>query len=85
MAVVYRVVRQKFAGRPLESARSRYPVQSRTSHSALVEILIHMLRVPYDDLPAYRLFTLGLRLNSQRLVAAADLSLYWQEPTYHWS
>jgi RES domain-containing protein len=42
-----------------------------------------MPQVPYDELPAYRLFSLELPQDSQRVVDAVGLPPYWQENTYH--
>jgi len=95
MAIVYRVVRQKYADRPLDvtgiwlnGGRWNSPgvgILYTAEHPALtlVEILVHMPQVPYDELPAYRLFSLELPQNSQRVVDTASLPPYWQENTYH--
>ena len=95
MAIVYRVVRQKYADRPLDvtgtwlnGGRWNPPgigILYTAEHPALalVEILVHMPQVPYDELPAYRLFSLELPQDSQRVVDAVALPPYWQENTYH--
>ena len=95
MAIVYRVVRQKYADRPLDvtgtwlnGGRWNPPgvgILYTAEHPALalVEILVHMPQVPYDELPAYRLFSLELPQDSQRIVDAVRLPPYWQENTYH--
>lgn len=95
MAIVYRVVRQKYSDRPLDvtgtwlnGGRWNPPgvgILYTAEHPALalVEILVHMPQVPYDELPAYRLFSLELPQDSQRVVDAVDLPPYWQENTYH--
>ncbi len=97
MAIVYRVVRQKYAAHPLDvtgtwlnGGRWNPPgvgILYTAEHPALalVEILVHMPQVPYDELPTYRLFSLELPSESQRLLAAAQLPPYWQENTYHQS
>ena len=95
MAIVYRVVRQKYADRPLDvvgtwlnGGRWNPPgvgILYTAEHPALalVEILVHMPQVPYDELPAYRLFSLELPYDSQRVVDAVGLPPYWQENTYN--
>lgn len=97
MAIVYRVVRQKYAAHPLDvtgtwlnGGRWNPPgvgILYTAEHPALalVEILVHMPQVPYDELPAYRLFSLELPPDSQRLLDAAQLPSYWQANTYHQS
>ena len=95
MTIVYRVVRQKYADRPLDvtgtwlnGGRWNPPgvgILYTAEHPALalVEILVHMPQVPYDELPAYRLFSLELPQDSQRVVDAVVLPPYWQENTYN--
>lgn len=95
MAIVYRVVRQKYADRPLDvtgtwlnGGRWNPPgvgILYTAEHPALalVEILAHMPQVPYDELPAYRLLSLELPLDSQRVLDAAQLPSYWGENTYN--
>jgi RES domain-containing protein len=95
MAIVYRVVRQKYTDRPMDvtgtwlnGGRWNPPgvgILYTTEHPALalVEILVHMPQVPYDELPAYRLFSLELPQDSQRVVDAVGLPPYWQENTYN--
>ncbi|MBD2705334.1 RES family NAD+ phosphorylase [Spirosoma sp. BT702] len=94
MAIVYRVVRQKYADRPLDitgtwlnGGRWNPPgvgILYTAEHPALalVEILVHMPQVAYDELPAYRLFSLEISDASQRILQAADLPSYCQENTY---
>jgi len=95
MAIVYRVVRQKYADRPLDvtgtwlnGGRWNPPgvgILYTAEHAALalVEILVHMPQVPYNELPAYRLFTLELPLDSQRVLDTAQLPSFWLENTYN--
>lgn len=95
MAIVYIVVRQKYADRPLDvtgtwlnGGRWNPPgvgILYTAEHPALalVEILVHMPQVPYDELPAYRLFSLELPLDSQQVLNAAQLPPYWPENTYN--
>ncbi|WP_338868636.1 RES family NAD+ phosphorylase [Spirosoma sp. SC4-14] len=95
MAIVYRVVRQKYAAQPLDvtgtwlnGGRWNPPgvgILYTAEHPALalVEILVHMPQVPYDELPAYRLFSLELPPDSQRVLNARQLPPYWQENTYN--
>ncbi|KAA9353431.1 RES family NAD+ phosphorylase [Larkinella humicola] len=94
MALVYRVVRQKYADRPLDVAGTRLNggrwnppgvgILYTAEHPALalVEILVHMPQVPYEHLPSYRLFTLEIPENSQRMVKPEELLPYWNENTY---
>ena len=49
---------------------------------ALVEILVHMPQVPYSELPTYRLFTLEIPDQNQRVLTAEELPAYWSENTY---
>lgn len=95
MAIVYRVVRQKYAAQPLDvtgtwlnGGRWNPPgvgILYTAEHPALalVEILVHMPQVPYDELPAYRLLSLELPPDSQRVLDATQLPPYWQENTYN--
>lgn len=94
MAVLYRVVRQKYADYPLAVDGTRLyggrwnppgiGILYTAEHPALalVEILVHASRVPYDELPAYRLFTLSIPDTSQRIVAVNALPPYWNEKNY---
>lgn len=94
MALVYRVVRQKYADRPLDTmgswlygGRWNPPGVSllyTAEHPALalVEILVHMPQVPYANLPAYRLFRLEIPDDSLRVLAAGQLPPYWNENGY---
>ncbi len=94
MALVYRVVRQKYADRPLDVEGTRLNggrwnppgigILYTAEHPALalVEILVHMPRVPYAELPAYRLFTLDIPDDSKQVFTAADLPPYWNENSY---
>ncbi len=49
---------------------------------ALVEIMVHMPKVPYADLPAYRLFTLEIPDTSRRVLPANALPFFWNENSY---
>jgi RES domain-containing protein len=94
MTLVYRVVRQKYADRPLDTmgswlngGRWNPPGVSllyTAEHPALalVEILVHMPQVPYTNLPAYRLFSLEIPDDSQRVLPAGQLPPYWNENSY---
>lgn len=94
MAIVYRVVRQKYADRPLDTTgiwlnggRWNPPgvgILYTAEHSALalVEILVHMPQVPYADLPTYRLFSLEIPDASRRVLPAGELPLYWNDNSY---
>lgn len=99
MTLVYRVVRQKYADQPLDVEGARLyggrwsppgmGILYTAEHPALslVEILVHAPRVPYDQLPHYRLFTIELPeqipgTSVQRIITAEELPPYWQEPTY---
>ncbi|WP_018622238.1 RES family NAD+ phosphorylase [Spirosoma luteum] len=94
MALVYRVVRQKYADRPLDvmgtwlnGGRWNPPgvgILYTAEHPALalVEILVHMPQVPYSELPTYRLFTLEIPDQNQRVLTAEELPAYWSENTY---
>ncbi len=99
MMLLYRVVRAKYADRPLDVEGSRLyggrwsppgvGILCAAEHPALalVEILVHAPRVPYDQLPHYRLFTIGLPDETpdapvRRILASGELPPYWQEPTY---
>lgn len=94
MALVYRVVRQKYADRPLDTTGSwlnggrwnppGVSLLYTAEHPALalVEILVHMPQVPYADLPAYRLFTLEIPDTSRRVLPANQLPPYWNENSY---
>ncbi|GAB3942221.1 RES family NAD+ phosphorylase [Spirosoma harenae] len=95
MAIVYRVVRQKYAAQPLDvtgtwlnGGRWNPPgvgILYTAEHPALalVEILVHMPQVPYDELPTYRLLSLELPPDSQRVLNVTQLPPYWQENTYN--
>ena len=94
MALVYRVVRQKYADRPLDTkgswvngGRWNPPGVSllyTAEHPALalVEILVHMPQVPYAHLPTYRLFSLEIPDDSRRVLLAEQLPPYWNENNY---
>lgn len=94
MAVVYRAVRQKYAGQPLDTmgtwlngGRWNPPgvgILYTAEHAALalIEILVHMPQVPYADLPSFRLFSLDIPDNSVRVMTANDLPAYWQDNSY---
>ncbi|MEZ0487881.1 RES family NAD+ phosphorylase [Fibrella aquatica] len=94
MALVYRAVRQKYAGQPLDTTgtwlnggRWNPPgvgLLYTAEHAALalVEILVHMPQVAYAELPAFRLFTLEIPGNSLRIMAANELPPYWQDDSY---
>ena len=94
MALLYRVVRQKYADRPLDTRGSwlnggRWnPPGARLLYTAehpalaLVEILVHMPQVSYTDLPTYRLFTLEIPDSSRRVLPAEELPPYWNENGY---
>ncbi|MVM28687.1 RES domain-containing protein [Spirosoma sp. HMF4905] len=94
MAVVYRVVRQKYAETPLDvtgtwlnGGRWNPPgvgILYTAEHPALalVEILVHMPQVPYSALPTYRLFTLEIPDESLRSLRVDELPAYWNENTY---
>lgn len=94
MAYVYRVVRQKYANRPLDTGGTRLNggrwnppgtgILYTAEHPALalVEILVHLPGVPYDELPAYRLFTLEIPDASRRILNVDALPPYWNENTY---
>lgn len=94
MALVYRVVRQKYADRPLDvtgtwlnGGRWNPPgvgILYTAEHPALalVEILVHMPQVPCSELPTYRLFTLEIPDQSQQVLMAEELPVYWSENAY---
>jgi RES domain-containing protein len=94
MAIVYRVVRQKYADRPLDAmgswlngGRWNPPGVSllyTAEHPALalLEILVHMPQVPYANLPAYQLVRLELPDNSCRILTPEQLPPYWHENSY---
>ncbi len=94
MAFVYRAVRQKYAGQPLDTTgtwlyggRWNPPgvgILYTAEHAALalVEILVHMPQVPYAELPTFRLFTLEIPDDSLRIVSANELPPYWQDDSY---
>ena len=94
MAVVFRVVRQKYADHPLDVMGTRINggrwnppgvgILYTAEHPALalVEILIHMPQVPYNELPLYQLFHLEIPDGSQRVLPVAELPSYWHENTY---
>lgn len=94
MAIIYRVIRQKYASQPLSVEGTRLyggrwnppgvGLLYTAEHPALalVEILVHAPRVPYAELPAYRLFTLDIPDQSQRVVTANELPSVWREKNY---
>lgn len=94
MAVVYRVVRQKYASQPLDTTgtwlnggRWNPPgigILYTAEHPALalVEILVHMPQLPYVDLPTYRLFSLEIPDDSRRIVPVDKLPAYWNDNSY---
>lgn len=94
MALVYRVVRQKYAQQPLDATGARLNggrwnppgigILYTAEHPALalIELLVHMPQVPYTALPAYRLFTLDLPDDSQRIIPTAQLPTHWQDNNY---
>lgn len=94
MALVYRVVRQKYADRPLDTigtwlngGRWNPPgigILYTAEHPALalVEILVHMPQVPYAELPEYRLFCLEIPDNSLQIMPIEQLPPSWNANTY---
>lgn len=94
MALVYRLVRQKYAATPLDVTGTRLNggrwnppgvgILYTAEHPALalLEIMVHMPQVPYPLLPHYELFTLEIPADSLRQLTAASLPAYWNEPTY---
>ncbi|GAB3314063.1 RES family NAD+ phosphorylase [Larkinella ripae] len=94
MALIYRVVRQKYADRPLDVTGTRLNggrwnppgigILYTAEHPALalVEILVHMPQVPYADLPSFRLFSLRIPDDSRRLIRADESPAYWNENRY---
>jgi RES domain-containing protein len=94
MALVYRVVRQKYADRPLDTTGSwlnggrwnppGVSLLYTAEHPALalVEILVHMPQVPYANLPVYRLFSLEIPDASRRILPVEQLPAYWSENSY---
>ena len=94
MALVYRVVRQKYADHPLDTTGSwlnggrwnppgvNLLYTAEHSALALVEILVHMPQVPYANLPAYRLFSLKIPDDSRRILPLEQLPPYWRENSY---
>ena len=94
MAYVYRVVREKYADRPVDTeGNQRYggrrnppgtSVLYTAEHPALalVEILVHAPRVAYADLPAYRLVKLDIPEDSIRRLTLDQLPDYWNEGNY---
>lgn len=94
MALVYRVVRQKYADHPLDATGSwlnggrwnppGVGLLYTAEHPALalVEILVHMPQVPYANLPIYRLFSLEIPDASRRTLPVGQLPAYWSENSY---
>lgn len=94
MAIVYRVVRQKYADQPLDTTGSWLTggrwnppgvgILYTAEHPALalVEILVHMPQVPYTNLPAYRLFSLEIPDQSLRVFPADSLPAHWCDDSY---
>ncbi|GAB3276739.1 RES family NAD+ phosphorylase [Larkinella harenae] len=94
MSVVYRVVRSKYADRPLDVMGTRLNggrwnppgigILYTAEHPALalLEILVHMPQVPYQELPVYQLFRLEIPDHSQRMLKLRDLPAYWNENSY---
>lgn len=94
MAMVYRVVRSRYADRPLDVTGTRLNggrwnppgigILYTAEHPALalLEILVHMPQLPYAELPNYQLFHLEIPDDSRRLLRAEELPAYWDEPTY---
>ncbi|GAA4413964.1 RES family NAD+ phosphorylase [Nibrella viscosa] len=94
MALVYRVVRQKYADRPLAVEGTRINggrwnppgigILYTAEHPALalVKILVHMPRIPYAELPAYQLLTVDIPDGSRRILNAGELPAQWNENTY---
>lgn len=93
MAIVYRVIRRKYAAKPLDIAGTRLNggrwnpagigILYTAEHPALalLEILVHMPRLPYAELPEYRLFKLYIP-DSQRILLADELPDFWNDKTY---
>ena len=75
MAIVYRVVRQKYADRPLDVTGTW--LNGGRWNPPGVGILYTA------EHPAYRLFSLELPQGSHRVVDTVGLPPYWQENTYH--
>lgn len=94
MVTVYRVVREKYADRPLDTEGNRLyggrwnppgtGVLYTAEHPALalVEILVHAPRVTFADLPAYRLFRLDVPEDSIRRLEPDQLPGYWNDGNY---
>lgn len=94
MALVYRVVRSRYADRPLDVTGTRLNggrwnppgigILYTAEHPALamLEILVHLPQVPYQDLPAYQLFQLEIPDESRRMLKPQDLPTYWHENSY---
>ena len=94
MALVYRVVRQKYADHPLDAMGSwlhggrwnpaGVSLLYTAEHPALalVEILVHMPQIPYGNLPAYRLFSLEIPDESRQVLPTEHLPPYWNEDSY---
>ena len=94
MAIVYRVVRQKYADRPLDTTGTRLyggrwnppgvGILYTAEHPALalVEILVHLPQVPYTSLPRYQLFSLEIPDDSLKVLSADLLPSYWNDNSY---
>ena len=94
MTLVFRVVRQKYAHQPLDVTGTRLNggrwnppgvgILYTAEHPALalVEILVHMPQIPYDELPTYRLFSLEIPDESRRVLTSEELPAYWNENAY---
>lgn len=94
MTHVYRVIREKYADRPVDTEGNRLyggrwnppgtGVLYTAEHPALalVEILVHAPRIAYADLPTYQLFTLEVPDDSIRRLALDQLPDYWNESNY---
>ncbi|MFD1140954.1 RES family NAD+ phosphorylase [Larkinella insperata] len=94
MAIVYRLVRSRYADRPLDVTGTRLNggrwnppgigILYTAEHPALalLEILVHMPQVPYSELPAYHQFHLEIPDDSRRLVRSEQLPAYWNENSY---
>ncbi|MFT4033518.1 MAG: RES family NAD+ phosphorylase [Siphonobacter sp.] len=99
MAVVYRIIREKFADQPLSTEGSRLYggrwnpkgvgilYVTSTPELGLVEVVAHAPSVRYEDLPQYRLFAIEIP-DSIRTYQREEMPSFWQDNTYeqtqHW-